>query len=393
MGMAAIVGVGETDYTRGTALSERRLMLDAAILACADAGIAPRDVDGFITTYKPYIDPTEVASIFGSRDMRFHNHIGMGGASATAGVIQAAAAVRAGIAERVVVVCGWKGYSGDIRLGSGDQERLVERPGRPNQSIRRNLEGPYGLIVPMQLFGLQAMRWLHDYPRGQEAMEEVALTMRSHAHHNAKAIMRGRSLTREDYRQAKPIVEPFRLFDICQESDGAAAVLVTAAGASRENASHKPVYVLAGGQGHSEVPDDIANRPDITEFGIGKAAANAFRMTGLKPSDMDFAQIYDCFTFVVLRQLEQIGFCGPREVADFVADGNIGLGGSLPINTHGGLHSQAHIQGMNHMVEAVRQLRGAAGEAQVADAKVGLVTGYGGFCDGSIAILSNEVIS
>ena len=193
-------------------------------------------------------------------------------------------------------------------------------------------------------------------------------------------------ITIEDHQSSRMISDPLRLLDCSLESDGGAAVIVSAS--ERAKSLRKPLVTIMGvAEGHPESPASIAQRPDLLEFGLVKAAKRGYEMAGVGPKDMDVAEIYDCFTFTVLRQLEILGFCKTGEGGPFVMDGRIGLGGELPMNTHGGLLSQGHVVGLNHVIELTRQLRGEAGKAQVKDAEMGLVTGYGDMGDGSLAIL------
>ena len=382
---AAIVGVAETEYVKGTERTAVDMMLQAARDAIYEAGLKPEDVDGLCPP-PVYTTSEELAANLGIPILRYAATVHMGGASPTTAIQNAAVAIAAGVAETIVVVLGWNGYSA-LRPKPG--QRPARKMGMTTlANTMKDFYIPYGVMLPVQMYAWLATRHKQMYNVPDEAMGEIALACRYHASMNEKAFFKDRPLDMEGYLNSRWISEPFRLNDCCLETDGACAVVITTAEKAKD-LKHKPVYIMGAAEGHPYPADDIASREDPFKIGLSYASDRAFGMAGIKPTDVDFLEVYDCFTYVVLLQLEAMGFAKRGEIYDFVKDGNIQLGGKYPLNTHGGLLAEAHVWGLNHVIEATRQLRGECGERQVKDAEICAVTGWGDLGDGSIAILRN----
>jgi acetyl-CoA acetyltransferase len=374
---ACIVGIGQTDYSKASGRSVQMLALQAARAAIADAGLKPGDIDAIL----PYVlGPTsdEMAAQLGISDLRYSSIIKMGGATFVACLETAALLIHNKIARNVLVFCARNGRSGTRVTG-----RVNTIPG---QSFRRDFESPYGFSVPGQWYAMIARRHMIEFGTTREDAGHFAVAMRKHANLNPNAMMRDVKISMDDYMNSKPVYDPFHLLDCCLESDGSGAFVVSAAERAKDM-PRKPVYISGAAQAKPACSDDLCNRPDMFEIGLTKAAPRAFAMAGMMPSDMDGAMIYDCFSYVALLELEEAGFCARGEVGDFVKDGRIELGGELPINTHGGLLSEAHIAGINHVIEAVVQLRGDGGARQIPNAQRIAVTGWGDLGDGALAVL------
>ncbi len=374
---AIVSGIGETEYARRSAKGSVALQFEASLKAIADAGLRPGDIDGIIPIGISGAPAEEFINNFGLQDLRLSALIPHGGASGVMALQTAAAAVATGVARHVLVP-----FGRNVSAGAKAGERIHSMP---QFRLVTEFEYPIGAISPAQLYAPMARRHMELYGTTSRQFAEVALACRAHAQLNPNAVMQ-KPMTLEDHQNSKMITDPFRLLDCSLESDGGVAYIVSAAEYAADMPQH-PVYISGVAAGHPDSPNSITHRHDMTTFGVAKAADRAFRMAGMDRGDIDVAEIYDCFTFVVLCQLEDMGFCKKGEGGAFVENGRLRLGGALPTNTHGGLLSQGHLYGLNHVVELVRQLRHQGGAAQVAQARAGLVTGYGDQGDGAIAIM------
>jgi acetyl-CoA acetyltransferase len=378
---AAVTGIGETEYSKTSVLSDRELQLQAVERAIADAGLKRSDIDGVIPSSTGQGFTCEgFSEHLGLDHVTFSTTLFFGGANGLIGMHAAALAVASGAARHVVVVAGRNGFSG---------AKISARPqlASPAFEATREFESPFGATVPMHFYALMAQRHMHLYGSTSRQFGTVAITQRAHATLNSKAIMKA-PMSLEDHQASRQLVDPLRLFDCCIESDGAAAYIVSAADAARDS-RHKPAWILGIAEAHPDSPSSLATRHDVLRSGVGIAAPRAFGMAGISPQDLRAAMLYDPFSFLVILQLEALGYCKPGEGGPFVEGGGIGLKGALPTNTHGGLLSQAHsMAGINHICEAVKQLRGTAGTASVAGTGPIIVTGNGDFGDGAVAILA-----
>lgn len=381
-----IVGTGQSEYTRWGGIQDRsqfRITAEAILDALADAGLTTADVDGFASFSNDGNDAPVMQAALGVPELRWSSMVwGGGGGGSCGAVAQAVAAIEAGHAEVVVV------YRG---LCQGQGRRFGQAGAMRTHG---SFTAPFGLFAPSQMLALMVQRFMHETPATSEHLCEIALSGRANANRNPNAVMKDRMLTREDYFASRWIAEPLRLFDCCLETDGAAAVVITTAERARD-LDARPVEILAAahgsGPGWSTGPLGAHNMPDADYASTNnrRIARELFAKAGLKPADIDTAQIYDHFSGLVLMALEDFGFCGRGESGDFVAGGAIRHDGSLPINTSGGQLSEAYVHGVNLIIEGVRQLRRQS-TSQVEDARTCLVTGGLGVSPTSAIILGRN---
>ncbi|MCV7104007.1 lipid-transfer protein [Mycobacterium palustre] len=360
-GKAAIVGIGATDFSKDSGRSELRLAAEAVLDALNDAGLSPSDVDGLTTFTMDTNTEVAVARACGIGELKFFSKIHYGGGAACATVQQAAMAVATGVADVVVAYRAFNERSG-MRFGQV-QTRLVGDGGAQADSTTSDnaFSYPHGLSTPAAQVAMIARRYMHFSGATSRDFGVISVADRKHAAKNPKAYFYKKPITIEDHQNSRWIAEPLRLLDCCQETDGAVAIVVTSAERARD-LRQRPAIIEAASQGSS--PDQYTMvsyyRPELGLPEMGVVGRQLWEQSGLRPSDIQTAILYDHFTPFTLIQLEELGFCGRGEAKDFIADGAIEVGGRLPINTHGGQLGEAYIHGMNGIAEGVRQLRGTS---------------------------------
>ncbi|MDA0371118.1 MAG: lipid-transfer protein [Actinomycetota bacterium] len=357
-GKAAIVGIGATKFSKDSGRSEMSLASEAVAAAIADSGLAPSDIDGMVTYSTDNNPDIEIARHVGIGSLRHFSRVHYGGGAACGTIVMAAMAVATGVADAVVCYRAFNERSGR-RFGAGVQDLDASATAERAQF---SWTTPAGLLTPASWVAMVARRYMHLYGATSLDFGRVAVAGRRHAANNPAAWFHEQPITLEDHQNSRWIVDPLHLLDCCQETDGGQALVVTSVERARD-LPNTPAVVLAGAQGAGDQQwtmtsfyrDDIAQLPEMKVV-----ADELWTSSGLSPSDIQTAILYDHFTPYVLMQLEEFGFCARGDAKDFIADGALEIGGRLPINTHGGQLGEAYLHGMNGIAEGVRQVRGTS---------------------------------
>ncbi|HEY4135750.1 MAG TPA: thiolase family protein [Alphaproteobacteria bacterium] len=368
----AIVGIGNSRLGKVPGVSSLDLLVEAMVNALDDAGLKTSDIDGLICRGPD--DAYGHHQLIGARlgiNANISTTMDNGGASQILSVMMAVMAIEAGLAT--TVLCGY-GRDAWSRTHATEEAR-VRNETRPASQRPREFGPEYGYFGAVAAHAFGAQRHMHLYGTTRDHFAEIAVAFREHALRNPQAQMK-KPLTKEDYHAARLIVSPFGLFDCSLRSDAAGAVIVT----SKERAKdmRQPAVPIKGFGSFNNLRGWFQD-DNMVVTAAKKSGETAYRMAGLGPEDVDTAQIYDCFTYMVLAQLEDYGFCKKGEGGDFVASGALRMGGRLPTNTSGGQLSESHAEGMLQLVEGARQMRHTYGaDRQVKDAEIALVSGHGG---------------
>jgi acetyl-CoA acetyltransferase len=373
---AAIAGVGWAEYSKDSGVSTLTLALRAIRAALHDAGLGLAAVDGVATHGVGDSTPaTVVAAALGLRDIRFVlDQVGGGGVSATA-VGYAAMAVALGQADTVVV---WRALNARSEFRMGGTGRAAPALAEFQYQV------PYGYLAPPQQFAMAARAYLSTGRISEKVLGTVAVTQREYAQRNPRAMMRT-PITMTDYLASPWVAEPLRRLDCCLETDAAVALVVT--NTTRAAALSQPAVLISGFATGGGMTLYNTGRTTLIPSAARDLAPRLYASAGIGPGEVDVAELYDAFTFLVPLQLEDYGLVPAEEVGPFILDGGTGPSGRLPVNTHGGHLSEGYVHGLNHVAEAVSQLRGTAGDRQVPDAAVALVSGQPGYVGGATSAL------
>ena len=377
-GECAIVGVGETKVGKLPNVGTLTLHVEAVKRAMDDAGLQAEQIDGMLAN-QPLHDPFRTYSVVVAHAMgitpRYTTDLALGGATPVSMAMHAAMAINAGLAT--TVACVHARNQASLHLLPKKGVGTTRDAGGQIRDGAEDFEQPYGFMSGPGHHALAASRHMYEFGTTSKQLAGIAVSTRNHANMNPAATMHGRPMTIEDHQNSRYIVDPLRLFDCSLMSDGGGAFIVTAADRARD-LQKKPVYIT--GYGNNNPHAQLVDAKTLTTLGGKVSSDMAYEMAGAGPSDMNFAEIYDCFTITTLMTLEDYGFCPKGEGGAWTQDGRIEVGGELPVNTHGGLLSHAHLEGMTHVTEAVKQLRGGEVEAQrqVQGAQIGIVSGHGG---------------
>jgi len=375
---AAIVGVGYTDFSRESGRTVLQLAMEATTKALADAGLERAAVDGLLSySLGDSVPVTTVTRSLGLSRFRWTNDYFAGGSQSASILGDAAMAIEAGLAETIVIYRALNGRSGkrmgQIALGTGD--------GTEEQFLT-----PYGFRGPPNLFALVAQAYAAQRDLDAGIMAKLAVQQRAKAVINPKALLRTK-LTEADYLTSPMIASPLRKLDCCLETDGACALIVTSAARARR-LPNRPVLIRAvvrGGGAGCGAMDKAGEHP--TRIFSHYIAPAIYDAAGMGPGDIDLIQLYDAYSYIMLNQLEDFGFCTGDDLRQVIESGRLGRDGDLPLNLNGGLLSEGYVHGLNNVVEAVEQLQGKAGARQLAGAATALCTGFGGSF-GSAAVLA-----
>jgi len=378
-----IVGVGLSDYPKAPHLDGVQHHVQAMQRALEDAGLRKADIDGYLCAggAADRTDDAVTMAEYLRIDHRFIDGTQVGGSSFEFHVQHAAAAIRDGLCDTVLIT-----YGSDLLSRQG---RMLGSKGFFGQGARvagpLQYEAPYGNVL-IGAYAMVARRHMHEFGTRPEDLAEIAVAVRGHAARNPDALYRD-PITVEDVLASRIIADPLHKLDCCVISDGGGAVILTTSERARD-LRRPPVHVLgaAGAQSHW----NISQMEDFTRSAAARCAPIAFAEAGVTPADIDTVQLYDSFTITALVLLEDLGFCPKGEGGPFVRGGTLSPGGRLPLNTDGGGLSSCHpgMRGIFLLIESVRQLRHEAGDAQVPDCELALACGSGGWlsCIGTVIL-------